>query len=338
MGEAEEGELMKSLNAKYLHLHLRDAGAVELRTLPDARSQWFTDAYDLLAAADAAEQRGQDVYMSLNRPLDGQPREAALREHDVERIIRLPMDFDAVRPAGTSASDHQIALAEAARLRATNRLRALRWPDPVLVHSGNGVHAIYRAHLPATGETKSQVTRVYQALGERYSDGQVLFDRTVRNPSRILRLPGTFNVKAGRRSRITSVPPVYDTVTSEMLRWALESIELPSNVVAFRRPVRRMVTGKGDYATLDIVAWFKSHGLYVHELGGDKHGVLCPWVSEHTTPTTGSDTVIWTRGDAGWPTFYCAHAHCDGRGLLDVIEHLGGADAFCTRTWRGEQR
>ena len=46
-----------------------------------------------------------------------------------------------------------------------------------------------------------------------------------------------------------------------------------------------------------------------------------------------TDTVIWEKGDSGWPTFFCAHAHCADRGLNDVMAYWGDADQFCTQEW-----
>ena len=99
------------------------------------------------------------------------------------------------------------------------------------------------------------------------------------------------------------------------------------------------ISGDGYYSTLDIVSWFSAHGLYKrpsHEHG--KHYVTCPWLNEHSTGDHPSktDTVIW-EADGRWPNFHCSHAHCEGRGIRDVLNHMGDADAFCAVEWEVEK-
>lgn len=94
----------------------------------------------------------------------------------------------------------------------------------------------------------------------------------------------------------------------------------------------RGALGKGDYSTLDAVAWFKAKGLYIkeHDTSG-KHYVKCPFASGHTGGKQGdTDTVLWQE-DGKWPTFHCSHNHCSGKGITDVIRELGDADDFCGR-------
>jgi hypothetical protein len=83
-----------------------------------------------------------------------------------------------------------------------------------------------------------------------------------------------------------------------------------------------------------VVAWFASHGIYRGHIEGKVHAVLCPWREEHTTPPGRSDTVVF-EADGGWPGFYCHHAHCAGRGIRDVMQALGDADAFCAGEYQG---
>ena len=94
--------------------------------------------------------------------------------------------------------------------------------------------------------------------------------------------------------------------------------------------------GAGDFATLDVAAWFAAHGALKRGLGGGKHAVTCPWSSEHSTPDQphGTDTVVWQAEDGRWPRFFCSHAHCEGRCIRDVMRLWGDADAFCARAWR----
>lgn len=77
----------------------------------------------------------------------------------------------------------------------------------------------------------------------------------------------------------------------------------------------------GDLRTLKLDALFDSRGMLEGEQGGGIFDVMCPWHGEHTT---GHDTAhIWTETDSGFPSFYCHHAHCEGRGLKEVCEFFG---------------
>lgn len=98
------------------------------------------------------------------------------------------------------------------------------------------------------------------------------------------------------------------------------------------RPAANVTSGSGSYASLDVVAWFTSHGLYVGHLHDHLHAVRCPWTGEHTTPSPedGGDTVIFEQ-DGSWPGFHCKHGHCDGRDIRDVINLLDDADQFCSQ-------
>ena len=95
------------------------------------------------------------------------------------------------------------------------------------------------------------------------------------------------------------------------------------------------IDGLGDYSTLAADAWFTAHDSYRRRLGGDKHAVRCPWAAEHSTDDDEQSTacVIWDCHDGVWPSFHCSHAHCDGRGIRDVLQIWRDADAFCSRAW-----
>ena len=112
---------------------------------------------------------------------------------------------------------------------------------------------------------------------------------------------------------------------------------------ATRAPERRCgaISGQGRYDSIDIPAWFGSHGLYRFPLddynGNPRHAVRCPWESEHTVESFDDDTSTVVFENPGrWPGFNCSHAHCAHRGIRDVMELLGDADEFCSERWRDE--
>jgi hypothetical protein len=102
--------------------------------------------------------------------------------------------------------------------------------------------------------------------------------------------------------------------------------KLPKGAPAPRKEKKR----RGDYNTLDGVAWFQVHGAYLGPAGQEhKHFAVCPWAMHHTDGKQGeTDSVLWTEPKK-WPTFACSHAHCAGKGIQDVMKLWGDADSFC---------
>jgi hypothetical protein len=74
-----------------------------------------------------------------------------------------------------------------------------------------------------------------------------------------------------------------------------------------------------------VLVELKAHGLYKRPLGGGKHDVTCPWVSEHTDQADGG--TAYFEPDDHWPIggFKCQHGHCTGRHIRELLQHLGVA-------------
>jgi len=104
----------------------------------------------------------------------------------------LLIDIDPARPAGISATDAEKELAFEKAMVVSEGLASMGWPAPVIVDSGNGYYLLYRIDLPA--DDGGLVHRCIQAL-QPVADERVHIDLSVANPSRICRLPGTWNRK-----------------------------------------------------------------------------------------------------------------------------------------------
>lgn len=328
----------------YIGNLLADARVAELRVHQGER--WISGVFDSVSALQASidDNTGFNCYTTLNKPaavlVTNRMGTRALTDPDFEKIVRLPFDFDPVRPKDVPSTDAERDIALHKRNQFVSMLAALQWPMPAMGMSGNGAHALYRCSLKNSAETKEMLASIYRGLRGDFSDEHVLFDSSVRNPSRIWRLYGTVNRKGvcsidrPHRQADIRLPARWDGVSPQQ-------IEQLANRYARQAPVRTFtplvqVIGKGDFTTLDVVAWFQAHGLYKRGITGGKHAVTCPWADEHSTEDTpyGTDTVVWDAELGRWPTFYCSHAHCEGRSMRDVVRLLQDADAFCTRTWR----
>ena len=320
-----------------------DSRLVELRHQVGGRwiTGWFDNVDDLRREASARLEVG-NLFASLHRPaqqivsngMSGEP----IRNEDVERFTRLFFDFDPVRDTATSSTDEQVAAAKAKAEELARVLRAMGWPEPLQALSGNGWHLQYRIALPNDENTRQRLKVLYTGLGVEFSDDQVSFDPTVRNPGRICTLYGSVKRKGPDASRHRQSQVWIHHEWRQIRPRNFEAVvnfydrkQKPRE--AYQRPAARS-DGSGDYSTLDVVAWFKAHGQYHEPADLGKHYVRCPWEAEHSDGIDAQrkDTVIW-EAEHVWPTFHCSHAHCEGRTIRDVMSIWGDADAFCARRW-----
>lgn len=115
------------------------------------------------------------------------------RDNEVPRRRAMLLDFDPARSAGIPASDgeHEAALERARKVN--EWLGSEGWPAPIFVDSGNGAHLVYRIDLAADDD--GLVKAVLRELARTFDDDRVHIDQSVHNPSRLIRLPGTWNRK-----------------------------------------------------------------------------------------------------------------------------------------------
>ena len=338
---------------------MADNGVVELRH-QESPERWISGLYDnaeaLLAEARSRCQVG-NLFTTLNRPsprrADNQMGTKALGNADFQWITRLPFDFDSIRPSGISSTDMELSAVLQVAQHTCELFLGMQWPAPMRALSGNGVHLIFRTHLPNTPDVSDMLVAIYTGLDQDVSTDLVKFDRTVRNAGRIFPLYGSRKRKGAptidrphRFSKILEWPPRLHQIP-------IMAIDALANYYARRAPhqasekstheTHQRIDGDGDYRTLDIVAWFAAHGLLRRPLstyqGIPRYAARCPWEDEHSTPSHDMDTstVIFEAGE-GWPGFSCSHAHCEGRSIRDVMQVLGDADVFCSRRWKEKDR
>lgn len=344
----------------YLARLFHDAGPVELCHMAEGRiwSTWHNDPDSLLLAASRAGDSG-NLFCTINR-IDHERLGVYLKEqagkiartpdHCIQRHTRLFFDLDPARPKGQSSTASELEAAETRARGLVAKLAALGWPEPLLAMSGNGWHVQFRTALPNTQETAEQLRLIYTGLAAEFTDDEVMFDKSVRNPARLCTLYGSIKRKGIHRPER---PHRRSTckVPSDWRQVHPRQVEGLANLLA--RQIRPSVTGTtrspsrplapdsmGDYSTLDVVAWFAAHGAYVGPLAGRVHGVRCPWSEDHSTPSprSGSDSVIFANDGDGWPGFHCKHGHCADRDIRDVLSLWGDADAFCGAAFQPVRR
>ena len=160
---------------------------------------------------------------SANRLKAGQARTS---DKDVVRIHNILVDIDAKRPSGVSASAAEKKLAVTVTKRVKDWLMDdCFWPAPLIADSGNGGHLVFKAFFPdglTAQDSAAHVKELLKALDRKFrtkivdDDGrevEVGIDTTVYNPSRLVKLWGTFARKGDatkdrphRQSTVISVP------------------------------------------------------------------------------------------------------------------------------------
>ena len=250
---------------------------------------------------------------AANLPLE--PFKRTTKDSDITEICTLFFDFDPVRETGASATSEQVSASVEKAGQLSDFLDDEGWGVPVVGFSGNGCHLMYRTKMSI--EVKPKMKGFYKALALRFTDDEVDFDVTVKNPARIARTYGTVNNKAGTLSSCASTE---DHTDAAVIIATMDRIT-PAQVKKTWVKVEGASESGGSYIkNWDIVGAFSSRGLLVgdgHEPG--KHLVTCPWEHEHTSKGHG-EVAIW-QGE--WPQFNCLHSHCADRDVADVLELFG---------------
>ena len=234
------------------------------------------------------------------------------------------------------------SLERAKHLRAV--LSSKGWPDPAIAVSGNGAHLMYRIHLSGDlREVHKWLKPLYRALSARYSDDAVKFDSAVYNAGRITRFYGSVNHKGDgsekrpfRQSKI-QLPTHYDNVPKHKLWQLIVEHRDPEKPKAAIRSQNSSPAGKGDYQTLDLVPWLTNRGVLLGTTLAGHHAIKCPWSALHSSERDGfADAVVFEPTQGHYPGFNCFHDHCVDRDFFELLDILGGADSFCSQSYRRE--
>ena len=184
-----------------LNLEVRSIWPKGIGSSQPTLSRYFesTDYPDLAAFREAVEahvtqmnQRGYNMYATLNPLRSGLRQSAAATDVDVTFRRRLLIDIDRDQGKEHPASDAQIEEARLLAEQIKGYFVDLGWPEPIRVMSGNGHHLIYPLDdLPNTDEVTHAVRDLLRNLKAKFSGNGLSVDTTVSNASRVTKLPGT---------------------------------------------------------------------------------------------------------------------------------------------------
>ncbi len=144
--------------------------------------------------------------------------------------------------------------------------------------------------------------------------------------------PYRWETKSPADVRLIDLPLISDQAVREFLRRldAETGTETLTSYVRAHTKTTQFASGPlGDVSQSVLGRAFSLAGLTTSSaLRDDKYYVRCPWESEHTTSSSGTDTVVFaapanftsSADSPGLGSFHCSHAHCAGsRSLADVF-------------------
>lgn len=155
------------------------------------------------------------VYLArVNNRMGKRGQKISADDAHVLRRGWLVVDADPRRPISkVSATDAEKAAAKLLADGVRDDLRRRGWPAPMVCDSGNGFHLWYRIDRPAADG--GFVEHTLKCLARRHDTPAATVDTTVFNPSRVMKLPGTWARKGShtadrphRPCRVLETPPL----------------------------------------------------------------------------------------------------------------------------------
>jgi hypothetical protein len=264
---------------------------------------------------------------SVNRVKRAGQVEAASNQHIACRRWLL-IDVDPERMSGVSATDAEKAAAREIAQAIYRDLGSRGWPSPIVADSGNGWHLLYPIALPT--DDGRLVERCLGALAQRHDTDAAKVDRSVHNPARLARVPGTYNCKGDstpdrphRRARIVQIPSELQPVPADLLHALATETTPPASASAPQRNGKAVRNPR-----LDVPRWLTARSVAFRQKDAtDAKGrtvyVLecCPFDPSHTAP----DAAIFQHAD-GKLGFRCFHDSCASRGWQDAKQKIGSPD------------
>ena len=163
-------------------------------------------------------------------------------------------------------------------------------------------------------------------------------DLACKDWSRLFRLPHATRDEGGKPEDLETIGDPSnigtwspDLVEKDYAFAALLEKKEPSNNSS--RPTwhpRAVTFGSGEGVLFRL---FQSRGWVGEELETGKWTAICPWSDSHSKGAIlDSSTILWApRQGEEWGWFYCAHSHCAGHGLREVLAIFSPAEIDAAR-------
>lgn len=213
---------------------------VELRGLPSGKS-YIRKGSDLDGLCQAAIELSdnRNIYYGINPVRSEQVHgtSGGATKEDIANRRWVLIDVDPVKPdPDLSATDDEKESARMLAEKVMNELSSQEWPAPLLIDSGNGWHLMYRVDLPNDNHSQSLVKSVLYNLAKRFDNDAAKIDKSVHNPSRIAKLPGTWARKGPdeknrpyRQAKMIHCPIETEILSIEKLQSVANNETTPSS-------------------------------------------------------------------------------------------------------------
>lgn len=263
---------------------------------------------------------------------------------DITKRFWLPIDGDAVRPAGISATDEEREAAIAVVRSIRSYLTEQGFPDSLLGDSGNGGHGLYRVDLPNTLDVAETMRQFLERLAVLFDTDRVKLDRTVFNAARIWKVYGTKVCKGDevgdrrhRLARILELPQHFEPVPLGLLQKVVGQDRKPVTSLPDQQP---HVSTTGDREAFDrsrLLAErvIEQGGLEIVKKKDDYRGGVL-WVLDRCPFCDNADRTAHVAVQAdGKLCFSCKHNRCQGKGWKEFRAKCdpGHAVGKASSTW-----
>lgn len=277
----------------------------------------------------------EGVYITLNRCNKSLLKRASnklianvhrTKDSEIKKITNILVDIDPIRTSGTSATDeeHDIAIETAKKI--SKDLNKDGWPTPLMVDSGNGAHLIIRTNLDNNEQNVRTINQLLSVLAKRYNTPQVKIDKSVSNPGRLVKLPGTKTRKGDnlpdrphRMAKILYIPKFIKKVSADFLVEKMASAL--EEFSEHEKPLASKTT-----AYMDVEAYLKHYDIGLKRIKSWRGGKLyilnsCLFNSEHKPNKASifqsSEGVLYYR---------CFHDSCREKRWNDARQIISGKD------------
>ena len=304
-------------------------GAAEIRGIGNvdgkhrSYSGWFASVGGLMSALEQMEHLNLNWYFVFNKidfyQLDGKMKKGfcvekfAMSNHcicdiDIVRRKWVMLDFDPVRPSGTSSTFEQLSYASMTAKKVWDFLFHNGFYDYVGCVSGNGYHIMLPCDLEANEQTDNLVGDFIKVISMLFSDENVAIDTQVSNRARLTKLYGTVAHKGEHSALTPHRTSCFKHVPQEIK--PIDKAYFEKIVAAFMTPNTRPSSennyGRGKFS---LESFLKSHNIAFEQrsIAGGRKYILkeCPFNSEHKSP----DSAVFEFED-GRLGFKCFHNSC----------------------------
>lgn len=231
-------------------------------------------------------------------------------DSDIIGRDEIIVDIDPVRVSNTNSTDEELELAKKKANEVYQFLKNEGFNQPIVVLSGNGVHLRYKCAMKPTVENTETVKNFLNVLSMLFSDERISIDTTIFNLSRIIKIPGTFSRKGGkrnkerpqRRSGYVKVPDEFIVTPNEYFAKIANMLPKPEE------PNRSNNYQKAD--NFDLDSFLTEHNIRVRNIVRTPQFTKyvleeCPFNSSHKAP----DSAIFVMPGGGYG-FKCLHSSC----------------------------